>query len=115
MIMDEKQKKLSLLIGRAYKKADATKFNALRQNLLIYQQDLDSDTSYTDILKSLQYDLFNADKTLPFGKRISGLPIELVQLAEYVNSQLQESNVSNKLNFWGNLRNTLSRISFYIH
>lgn len=113
--MDEKQKKLSLLIDRAYKKADATKFNALRQNLLIYQQDLDSDTSYTDILKSLQYDLFNADKTLSFGKRISGLPIELVQLAEYVNSQLQESNVSNKLNFWGNLRNTLSRISFYIH
>jgi len=30
--MDEKQKKLSLLIDRAYKKADATKFNALRKN-----------------------------------------------------------------------------------
>ena len=97
--MDEKQKKLSLLIDRAYKKADATKFNALRQNLLIYQQDLDSDTSYTDILKSLQYDLFNADKTLPFGKRISGLPIELVQLAEYVNSHYKNLTFQTSLIF----------------
>ncbi|MGA3275819.1 hypothetical protein ACA626_16085 [Lactiplantibacillus pentosus] len=112
--MDEKQKKLSILIDRAYKKADATKFGTLRQNLLMYQQDLDSDTPYTTTLKSLQYDLFNADKTLPLGKRISGLPIELVQLAKYVDSQLQEANVSKKLNFWGNLRSTLSRISFYI-
>ena len=113
--MDGKQKKLSILIDRAYKKIDATKFNTLRQSLLTCQQDLDSDNSYTDILKSLQYDLFNADKTLPLGKRISGLPIELVELAKYVDSQLQESNVSSKLNFWENVRNTLSRISFYIH
>ncbi len=112
--MDEKRKVLAVLIDRAYNNIDNTKFSLLRKELLIYMQRLNNDTAYTDILHSLQYDLFHADKSLPLSKRISGLPIELVGLSNYINSQSKENEVSHKLNFWKNLRNTLSRISFYI-
>ena len=89
-IMADEKTELMRLIDTAYNNVQDNKYEGFRKELLKYYTALNNDEDYIKVLLGLRSALLQADLTLNFKQRISGLPGEYSDIFKFIEPQLKK-------------------------